>query len=379
MNQQFISRRAVLSRLGAVGLVSLTSSLTACGGGSGTMSPMTETERQAQVKSQIDAVLAGDWTTGKPGLSVLVRLAGLELYKSSRGSADAVGTPINTSTAFEIASITKALTATVVMQLVEKQVLALTDPITRWLPMLPSDWSHIQIRHLLSHSSGIPEFFENKPPSELDGLTNAQLVQRLVNNPVLDFVPGTSSSYSNTNYVLLAEVAATATGQSFTELMRHGVFEPCGMYSSWLKGESPPVASVLALNQAVSPLTYGVDILAIGAFGLRSTVEDMARFLDSWRQGRLVGPDTMRQMTTVQSAELLNRPGKYYGFGWSLDGPITTPRVYEHTGRVAGYVGIVHVELSQSLQLIVLSNSGDAGASQIYKILPILQSYYPAI
>jgi D-alanyl-D-alanine carboxypeptidase len=343
------------------------------------MSPMTETERQAQVKSQIDAVLAGDWTAGKPGLSVLVRLAGIELYKSSRGSVDAAGTPINSSTAFEIASITKALTATVVMQLVEKQILALTDPITRWLPMLPPDWSHIQIRHLLSHSSGIPEFFENKPPSELDGLTNAQLVQRLVNNPVLDFVSATSSSYSNTNYVLLAEVAAAAAGQSFTELMRHGVFEPCGMYSSWLKGESPPVASVLALNQAVSPLTYGVDILAIGAFGLRSTVEDMARFLDTWRQGRLVSPDTMRQMTTVQSVELLNRPGKYYGFGWSLDGPITTPSVYEHTGRVAGYVGIVHVELGQSLQLIVLSNSGDVGASQIYKILPILQSYYPAI
>ncbi len=377
MNQQLISRRAALSRLGAVGLVPLTSSLTACGGA---MAPMTEAERQAQVKSQIDAVLAGDWPAGKPGLSVLVRLAGVELYKSSCGSADAVGTPITSSTAFEIASITKTLTATVVMQLVEKQILALTDPITQWLPMFPSDWSHIKLRHLLSHSSGIPEFFEKKPPSELDGLTNAQLLQRLVNNPpVLSFVPGTSSSYSNTNYVLLTEIAAAATGKSFIELMHRGVFEPCGMYSSWLKGESPPLASVLALNQAVSPLTYGVDILAIGAFGLMSTIEDMARFLDAWRQGRLVSPDTMRQMTTVQSTELLNRPGKYYGFGWSLAGPITTPSIYEHTGRVAGYVGIAHIELGQSLQLIVLSNSGDTGASQIYQILPIVQSYYPAI
>src|SRR5574343_213605 len=172
MNQQFMSRRAALSRLGAVGLVSLTSPLTACGGGGGTISPISETERQAQVKSQIDAVLAGDWTAGKPGLSVLVRLAGVEIYKSSRGSADAVSTPITSSTAFEIASITKVLTATVVMQLVEKEILALTDPITRWLPVFPSDWSLIQLRHLLSHSSGIPEFFENKPPSEPDGLTH---------------------------------------------------------------------------------------------------------------------------------------------------------------------------------------------------------------
>lgn len=378
MTQQFISRRTALGRIGAVGFVSLTTSLTACGGGGGTMAPMTEVERQAQVKSQIDAVLAGDWSIGKPGISVLARLAGVELYKSSRGSADTIGTPITSTTAFEIASITKSLTATVVMQLVERQILALSDPITKWLPMFPTDWSRIQLRHLLSHSSGIPEFFENKPPNELNGLTNAMLIQRLVSNPVLDFIPGASSSYSNTNYVLLTEIAAAATGQSFTELMRHGIFEPCGMSSSWLKGESPPAASVLALNQAVSALTYGVDILAIGAFGLRSTIEDMARFLDAWRQGRLVGPDSMRQMTTVQSLELLNRPGKYYGFGWSLAGPITTPSIYEHTGRVAGYVGIVHIELAQSLQLIVLANSGDAGVSQMYQILSILQSHYPS-
>lgn len=379
MNQQFISRRAVLNRLGTVGLVSLTSSLTACGGGAGTLFSMSESERQAQVKSQIDAVLAGDWTIGKPGLSVLVRLAGVDLYKSSRGSADAVGTPITSSTAFEIASITKTMTATVIMQLVEQQVLSLTDQITRWLPMFPSNWSNIQLHHLLSHSSGIPEFFLNKPPSELDGLTNAQLVQRLVNNPVLDFPPGTNSFYNNTNYVLLTEIAAAATGKSFIELIRHGVFEPCGMYSSWLKGDSSPRAGVFALNQAVSPLIYGVDILAIGAFGMRSTIDDMARFLDAWHQGRLVRPDTMRQMTTVQSRELSNRPGKYYGFGWTLSGPITTPNLYVHTGRVAGYTGIVHINRNQSLELIILTNSGDEGASMIYKILPILQSYYPAI
>ncbi len=339
---------------------------------------MTEAERQAQVKSQIDAVLAGDWSIGKPGLSVLVRLGVVELYKSSRGSTDTIGTPITSLTSFEIASISKSLTATVVMQLVERQILALTDPITHWLPMLAADWSSIQLRHLLSHSSGIPEFFKNKPHREVDGLTNAQLVQRLVDNPVLDFVPGANSSYSNTNYVLLAEVAAAATGQSFTDLMRRGVFEPCGMNLSWLKGESPPVGSVLALNQAVSPLTYGVDILTLGAFGLMSTVDDMARFLDAWRQGRLVSSESMRQMTTVQSSELLNRPGEYYGFGWTLPSPITTPSVYEHAGRVAGYVGIVHVELGQSLQLIVLSNSGNTGLSQLYKILSVLQSYYPA-
>ena len=343
------------------------------------MTPMTADERKAQVKSQIDTILAGDWSAGKPGLSVLVRLAGVEIYKSSRGSTDTLNTPITSSTAFEIGSITKALTATVIMQLVEKKKLELTDPITRWLPVFPSDWSQIQFRHMLSHSSGIPEYFENRLTDELDGLTNAQLVERLANSPKLDFVPGTSSFYSNPNYVLLAEIAANATGQSFIELMRHGVFEPCGMYSSWLKGETPPVASVFALNQAVSQLTYGIDIQVIGAFGLRSTVEDMARFLDSWHQGHLVGIDTMRQMTTVQSRELLNRPGKYYGYGWSLAGQILNPSIYEHAGRVAGYTGIIHIELPQSMQLIVLSNSGDRGLSQIYQILAVLQYYYPAI
>ena len=70
MTHQLITRRTALSRVCGVGLVSLTSSLIACGGAGGTMTPMTADERKAQVKSQIDTILAGDWSAGKPGLSV---------------------------------------------------------------------------------------------------------------------------------------------------------------------------------------------------------------------------------------------------------------------------------------------------------------------
>jgi len=269
------------------------------------------------------------------------------------------------------------MTATVVMQLAQQQRLAQTDPVTRWLPMLAPTWDRIQVRHLLSHSSGIPEYFYNKPKAEVDGITNTQIIQRLADNPILNFEPGTRAAYSNTNYLLLAEVAAVASGQNFAGLLRNGIFEPCGMELSWLKGETPPVSSVLALNQAESPLIAGVDLLSVGAFGVKSTVDDLARFMAAYKQGRLVGADTMRQMTIAQSSGPVNSLGEYYGFGWYVPGPITVPAIYAHTGGAGGYVGLLRTDLGHSLEVIALSNSGSVGDAQIDRIRGVLDTYYP--
>jgi len=107
MKQELLSRRTALQRLACASLVPLASSLTACGGASGSLPPMSEAQRQSRVKSELDAILAAQWSTGQPGISVLVRLEGADLYRASRGSADAQGTPITSTTSFEIASLTK--------------------------------------------------------------------------------------------------------------------------------------------------------------------------------------------------------------------------------------------------------------------------------
>lgn len=336
---------------------------------------------RAQLGARLDAVLAGAWSDGQPGLSVLIRQHGVDLYRASRGSANSDAAPIDSATAFEIASLAKPVTAIAVMQLVEQGRLGLGDPLSRWLPALSPGWERITVRHLLANQSGIPDFLSHKTVAQvraMDGLTNAQLLRQLAANPAPTLQPGSACAYSNTNYALLADVVGAVTGLPFARHVRSAIFVPCGMQASWFKGECRPAGIVQALNQAQSERTYGIELAVNGPFGLMSTVDDLSRLMRCWREGRLVSPATMQAMTVAQSGAPINSQGEYYGFGWYVPGPITRPSIYAHTGKLAGFRAMLRVDLPRHLELLALSNGGDATQALIEQMAAVLDGPYPA-
>ena len=171
-------------------------------------------ERIAMFRENVDKILRQLDTKQGPGLAVWVALDDQVIYANWAGLAQRQPRlAIQGDTAFELASASKPLTATLAMQLVEAGLLGLDDSVRQWLPSLPASWSDMTVRHLLTHRAGIPDYMKQINAEKLialDGLTNEKLLQRWQQTDRLNFAPGSSAEYSNSNYVLLAEIIAKA-------------------------------------------------------------------------------------------------------------------------------------------------------------------------
>ncbi|HTL05747.1 MAG TPA: serine hydrolase domain-containing protein, partial [Gemmatimonadales bacterium] len=136
--------------------------------------------------------------------------------------------PAGPHTVYEIGSITKQFTAEVVMLLAGEGKLELEAPIARYLPGLPDSWRGIRIRHLLTHTSGLPDWEE---PGWLDfrrEYTPAEFVQLIGAHP-LAFAPGDKWAYSNSAYPLLGMLIERVTGQPYAQVVTERIFRPAGM------------------------------------------------------------------------------------------------------------------------------------------------------
>ncbi|MBC7703869.1 MAG: beta-lactamase family protein [Rhodoferax sp.] len=330
--------------------------------------------------SRIDEILQSQQDPQAPGISILLRKNGVLIYDNGKGVADAAqGAQITSATVFQLASVTKPITAIAVMQLVEAGRLSLDDSVLRWLSGLPASWSAITVRHLLAHRSGVPDYVVNVPVAQiplLDGLTNEGLLQRFSLDARLDFSPGSAAAYSGSNYVLLAEIIARATGQRYADYLRERIFEPLGMRSTFVSGAAVPANISLALNRATQTTTWGIHLLTMGDMGIFSSVTDLDLLLRAFRAGQLVSAASVQAMTVAQSGEAINKGGEFYGFGWVVPGNISQPTVFAHSGQMDGFRSLVRINQQQDMELVMLSNGGEATLQVMNAVRGAVQQIY---
>ncbi len=172
-----------------------------------------------------------------PGVSIAVVRDGKLIRAAGYGLSNIeLKVPVRPETIFAAGSITKQFTATAVMMLVEEERLSLDDSITKYFPDAPPAWKPITIRHLLTHTSGIPDIFGDQE----DGLyakgvvdfhrdySEEDLARAFAAQP-LDFEPGSRWNYSNSGYQLLGFVIRAVTGKSYAEFLRERILVPLGM------------------------------------------------------------------------------------------------------------------------------------------------------
>ncbi|MFM7699101.1 MAG: serine hydrolase domain-containing protein [Limnohabitans sp.] len=322
-----------------------------------------KSERIAMFRENVDKILQQLHTKQGPGLAVWVALDGEVIYKNWGGLAHREQRlPIDGNTAFELASAAKPLTATLALQLVESGGLKLEDKAVDWLPQLPKTWSGITVLHLLTHRAGIPDYMKQINADKLmmlDGLTNEKLMQRWVQSDPLRFAPGSSVEYSNSNYVLLAEIIAKACGKSFGQCMREKVLEPVGMRHTWVESESQSSVSLLALNYALTRRTKGIQLLTEGPTGIYSSLTDLAAWFQAFQSGQLVSPATASRMTQPSDNGPVFDNGDGYGMGWVLPADSAKEWVYAHAGQKDGYRTLMHANPHYKVSYIILSNGGD--------------------
>lgn len=297
---------------------------------------------------------------GTPGLAAAVVVGDSIAWAQGFGLADIEqNAPVRPESVFRIASISKAVAATAVLQLVERGLVSLEDPIQRFVPSFPrKPQGEIRIRHLLTHTSGIRHYSGNEMNSREPYPTIERAIAVFRDDP-LRFAPGEQFLYSSYAYNLLAGVVETASGRSFDDYLRLNVFAPAGMTSTFL--ERPHEVVRWRARQYVrgpQPNTWlhapYVDLSVKWAGGgLISNVLDLARFDIALNGGRLLRPDTLERMYT--SARLTNGNATGYGLGWMLSQEGGRLLV-AHSGGATGGTTYMLREPKARLAAIVLTN-----------------------
>lgn len=273
-----------------------------------------------------------------------------------------LGVPNRTDTRFHIASVSKTFTAAAILLLAERGRLAVTDPVSRFLPDYPRG-KEITLHHLLSHSSGIPDV--NGLPG-YDSLarfphTAASLVALFKDRP-LDFAPGARYSYSNSNYNLLAAIIEQVSGMSYGGFLAQNIFRPTGMTAT----AHDSSAAAIVPGRASGYVPVGATGLANAPFidwtsktgngSLYSTVEDLYRWDRALHSGKVLGRNSIELTFTPQLGGV--------GYGWMV-GRRLNRRVQRMSGRSPGFSAELQHYPDDDLVVVVLSNNYSATATLI--------------
>lgn len=309
----------------------------------------------------LDSTLSLLYKTGRFNGTVLYAEKGKVLYKKAFGIVDSrTNQPLTTGSSFNLASVTKQFIGMGILILQEQGKLKLDDDVRDFIPELP--YRHISIRHLLTHTSGIPEYFDifQRYRSPLDTLTNDMMIQMFAKyRPSLDFGTGSKWEYSNTNYILLASIIERASKKSLKDFIADYITTPLGMKDTYVYTDlmpSVPQNHVYGFSEVdgkkkLNDLT-NMDGVA-GDGNLYSSAEDLFK----WDQGlyteKLVKRSTLQQ---AFAPVRLNNDSTYpYGFGWIIE---KENEIYLHTGGWAGFGNIICRDVKNKRTLIILS-SGD--------------------
>lgn len=303
-----------------------------------------------------------------PGLALAILEKGRIIKARGYGLANVEhGVPVKSETVFQSASVGKQFTAAVILLLAQDGRLALDASITDYLHSAPSAWRGITVRHLLSHTSGIPDYEQDT--TWLDyrrDYTEDDLLRIFARLPLL-FRAGEEWSYSNTGYILLGMVIRAVTGEYWGDVLRKRVLEPLGMQTARVISEADIVPNraagyrledgVLKNQDWVSP---SLNTTADGSLYL--TVLDLAKWDAALNGNALLSDSTKRLMWSP--VRLNDGSPVSHGLGWFLmDEP--KRRAVESDGAWQGFRSYIGRFLDDSVTVIVLANSSAMDPMQV--------------
>lgn len=289
------------------------------------------------------------------GIALGVQYKGI-FYEQGYGLADVANQePVTTQTPFKIASLTKAVTAAAILQLKEDGQLNLDDPISRFLPGTPEIAKTIQVRHLLNHTSGLPDVSIDAAQEALpETFTTAQAVEYYFSTvETLDSEPGHVWSYNNVGYFLLGAIIESVTGRRYDEYFRTKFFEPLTLSSIM---ECPSPSALLAVGHHA--VNGGFEVanpsnlkLAGAAGALCSNISDLLRWQVALTHDHPELWDQMVTPETLSDGRLLD-----YGYGVSVQTGEQGP-MRMHDGATAGFNSFFIYYPEQDLNIVLLTNT----------------------
>ncbi len=301
--------------------------------------------------------------------SVLIAQQVKVLLSQGYGMADRVQKIPNTpQTRFRLGSITKQFTVMAILILESQGKLNVKNPICNYIPDCPSTWEAITIKHLLTHTSGIPDFFSvvNWPGIRATPSAPVQTIAWFKDKP-LDFQPGEGWSYSNSGYIVLGYIIEQVSGQTYEDFLQRSIFTPLNLHDTGYDHNSNGLA-VGYPDRYSTQTTDFVDMsIPYAAGGLYSTVEDLYRWDQALSTEQLVPKVYLDEMFAPQ-AVIPNGDGAAYGYGWGIwreNGRL----INMHSGGIEGFTTLIVRYPNDHVTIIVLSNQQDTTVGTIGQIL----------
>ncbi|GGG77249.1 penicillin-binding protein [Parapedobacter pyrenivorans] len=311
--------------------------------------------------------------------NVLVAKHGKIIYQNTFGWADyLMRDSLKINSQFELASVSKPLTATGVLMLIEAGKIKLEQTVDEFFPDFP--YPGVSIKLLLTHRSGLTNYlyFTDKKeiwPDKRKGMSNAEVMELLAKHKPDKYAnPDVRFFYNNTNYMVLAAIIEKVTGQDFAVYMQEHIFAPAGMkntavYSTAVYEKIP--TGVIGHDRIWRrSVVQNFQDGPVGDKGIYSTVQDLFLFDRALDEGRLLKPETLDSAYAGYSKptkELFN-----YGYGWRTFDPGNHKVVY-HTGWWHGFRNIYVRDLEQDITIVLLANLANGSLLHLDELYQILE------
>ncbi|HKB92119.1 MAG TPA: serine hydrolase domain-containing protein [Opitutaceae bacterium] len=346
-------------------------------------------QEHERTKSAIDAVFNGLVQPHDPGIAVLIRQGEKDSFQETYGIRDLRSkAKIDAHTNFRLASFTKQFTAMAVMLLVHDGKLRYDQTLTGIFPDFPAYGKAINIRNLLNHTSGLPDYEDLMnavekakgpvwtPEKQIQDAEVLELLQKEKNGK---FAPGTSWSYSNSGYVMLGLIVAKASRKSYGDFLHERIFAPLKMNHTivFQKGKNEITNRAFGHskeNDTFKKTDQSSTSATLGDGGIYSNLEDLAKWDDALRNHTVLGEKEFQPgLTPVKLSDGSEphwpaepnddnlHPGKpvSYGFGWFLDPYQGHSRMW-HTGSTMGFRTVIErLNETGGLTVIILCNRSD--------------------
>ncbi|MBK9166876.1 MAG: serine hydrolase [Bryobacterales bacterium] len=307
-----------------------------------------------------------------PGVAIGIVHGDALIWSKGFGYADMERkTPITPKTQFRMASHTKVFTATALLQLRDAGKLQLDDPVSKYLPWfavqgLPAEGPAVTIRHLITHSSGLPREAPGTLWTETSFPALEEVMRELPRQDTV-FPPETRWKYSNLAFTLAGLIVEKVSGEPYAGYVQKHILAPLGMSDSRITGSTPEPALATPYrrrepgkDRETAPFT---DCRAIApAAALTSTVEDMARFVAfQWKGGRVLKMPTLREMQRPHWVHPDWKSGWGLGFALRRD---DDRLLAGHGGSVPGYRTQTWFSPAEQIGVVVLTNADDGNPAQ---------------
>ena len=330
------------------------------------------TEKEAQVDQAFYVWNQED----TPGASVAVQKDGVIIFKKGYGLANLeYDIPVEPSTIFHIASVSKQFTAFSILLLEADGKLSIDDDIRKYIPEVPDFGKTITLKHLATHTSGMRDQWNLLAMAgwRLDDVITKEHVLKLVSKQKdLNFEPGEEMVYCNTGFTLLAEVVARVSGKTFAEFTEERIFKPLKMTNTLFYDDHEKIVKNRAYSYRSDGKGYKKSVLSyanVGATSLFTTVEDLSLWAHNFSNIKVGNKDIIKSLNT---RAVLNNGDTIAAAKGQFVGEYKGLNEISHGGADAGYRTFFTRFPNQNVSVAVFGNSGGFNSGAMaYKVVDI--------